>query len=167
MAFELVDVGVVVARRKLAGPWADHAWTPVAVLPAPPPVAPWTPLGRDGADELFYVGPAQVTLHAGDTAHYRENLQDGDPRLWVVLRPVLGDHPVELVTVTADPFAGEGFTEAGGDIVEAVPMPADVAARLAAFFEAHHVERSFVKRKRDRADPEALARGRPRKENRE
>ena len=34
----------------------------------------------------------------------------------------------------------------------------EVQAKLLAFFEAFHVERKFEKRKRDRADPEALAR---------
>lgn len=29
------EVGVVVERRKLDSPWADHAWTPIAVLPEP------------------------------------------------------------------------------------------------------------------------------------
>jgi hypothetical protein len=36
-------------------------------------------------------------------------------------------------------------------------MPADVQARVQAFFEAFHVERPFFKRQRDRANPEALA----------
>ncbi len=40
-------------------------------------------------------------------------------------------------------------------------MPAAIQEWLAAFVEAHHVERPFVKRKRDRADPEALAKRRP------
>jgi hypothetical protein len=40
-------------------------------------------------------------------------------------------------------------------------MPPEIEARLAAFVEAHHVERPFIKRKRDRADPEALARRPP------
>jgi hypothetical protein len=36
-----------------------------------------------------------------------------------------------------------------------------VQAKLLAFFEAFHIERKFEKRKRDRADPEALARRAP------
>ena len=36
-------------------------------------------------------------------------------------------------------------------------MPCEIQAKVAAFFEAFHVERPFIKRKRDRADPEALA----------
>ena len=53
------------------------------------------------------------------------------------------------------------MTEPGSCIVEAVPMPEQIRDRLSAFVAAHHVERAFVKRKRDRADPEILAR-RPR-----
>jgi hypothetical protein len=36
-------------------------------------------------------------------------------------------------------------------------MPASVRAIMEAFVAEHHVEQPFVKRKRDRADPEALA----------
>ena len=40
-------------------------------------------------------------------------------------------------------------------------LRAEIQQRLAAFVTAHHVERPFVKRERDRADPEAMARGAP------
>ena len=49
------------------------------------------------------------------------------------------------------------MTEPGQGIVEAVPMPTSVRETIASFPE-HHVERTFEKRKRNRADPEALAR---------
>jgi hypothetical protein len=58
--------------------------------------------------------------------------------------------------VTADPYEGEALAEGIGEIIEAVPMSPELQAKVAAFFEAHHVERVFFKRKRDRADPEAL-----------
>ena len=35
-------------------------------------------------------------------------------------------------------------------------MPQPIAEMVAAFVAEHHVERQFFKRKRDRADPEAL-----------
>jgi hypothetical protein len=38
-------------------------------------------------------------------------------------------------------------------------MPEPVRAVLAEFIAQHHVERSFSKRKRDRPDPDAMARG--------
>ena len=151
------EVGVVVARRKLKGPWADHAWLPQAVLPAVPAAAPWTPLGASGDDELFYAGAATVSLERGSTGHYRDNLSAEQPSLWIALRPVAGDE-YEIGTVTADPYEGEAMAEAIGEIIEAVPMPPEVQAKVAAFFEAFHVERPFFKRKRDRADPEGLGR---------
>ncbi|MBX9874176.1 MAG: DUF3305 domain-containing protein, partial [Beijerinckiaceae bacterium] len=40
-----------------------------------------------------------------------------------------------------------------GDVVEALPMPLSVAEAVLAFFEAHHVEREFIKRKRSEHDP--------------
>lgn len=150
------DVGVVVVKRRLRGPWADHAWVPYAVLPDVPAAAPWTRLGHDGDDERFYAGRFTVSLHSSGTAHYRDNLDLDRPSLWVALRPIGGDE-VEIAAVTADPYEGEALAEGIGEIVDQVPMPAEIRARIAAFVEAFHVEREFVKRKRDRADPEALA----------
>jgi hypothetical protein len=161
-------VGVVVAKRKLKGPWAEHAWLPRAVLPAVPAADRWAKLGTDGDDELFYAGPAEIWLERGATAHYGDNLTAAQPSLWISLRPVGGDE-VEVGTATADPYEGEGMAEAIGEVVEAVPMPPEIQAKVAAFYQAFHVERPFIKRQRDRADPEALARGgtrrRPPEEN--
>jgi hypothetical protein len=39
-----------------------------------------------------------------------------------------------------------------------VPRPDAVREVVEAFIAEHHVERPFIKRKRDRANPEALAR---------
>lgn len=153
-----LTIGVVVAKRRLVGPWADHAWLPTAILPAPPDVAPWTLLSSDERQDNFYAGPFDVTLHRGDTSHYRDNLGSGRPSLWVSLRATAPEEH-EIATVTADPYEGESMAEGIGEIVEAVPMPESVQRDIAAFVEAFHVERPFFKRKRDRADREALARG--------
>jgi hypothetical protein len=40
------EVGIIVARRRLKGPWASHAWLPVAALPAAPDAPAWTQLGE-------------------------------------------------------------------------------------------------------------------------
>jgi uncharacterized protein DUF3305 len=159
MAQDHFNIGIIVARRKLASPWASHAWIPTAALPAVPEAEPGTPLSRNGADETFYAGDAEVTLYSSATGHYRDNLSAAAPSLWVVLRPV--GEEIELVSVTADPYEGEALAGSIGDIVEAVPMPLEIQARVHAFVEAFHVERTFFKRKRDRADPEALANRQP------
>lgn len=150
------EVGIIVARRRLKGPWADHAWLPVEALPAVPAAAAGTKLSESADEATFYAGSYEVTLHPAETAHYRDNLVSGRPSLWVALRGT-GEDAYAVASVTADPYEGESMAEGIGEIVEAVPMPPEVQAKLLAFFEAFHVERKFEKRKRDRADPEALA----------
>ena len=79
----------------------------------------------------------------------------------MVLSPAEGEWPYTLATVTADPAEGEAFTEAGANLVEAVTMPDALREVVESFVAEHHVEQEFVKRKRTRADPEALARRQP------
>jgi hypothetical protein len=91
-----------------------------------------------------------IELHRTETTNYRDNLLSGAPALWVALRPVASERPYEILAVTADPAEGEAFTDAGSNVVEAVPMPREVADAVAQFIAQHHVERPFVKRRRDR-----------------
>ena len=159
--FAQISVGVVVERRKAASPWIDYTWRPATALPGVPVTAPWTQLSVQGDVATFYAGAAEVVLYRTDTAQYRDNLATGAPALWVALRPTGVEPPFELVVVTADPAEGEGLTQNGDHLVEMVPMPDQVRAVVEAFVAEHHVEQPFVKRKRDRPDPEALARKPP------
>lgn len=147
---ETMIVGVVVERRRSDSRWADHVWAVSAVLPDAADAAPWTRLSGNAEAEQFYLGPAELVLYAVDTANFRDNLEQGAPKVWVAVRPTGVEPALELVGVTADPAEGEGYTNQIGDIVEAVPMPAAIAAKVADFFTAHHVEQPFFKRKRDR-----------------
>jgi len=158
-----IPVGVVVERRKATSAWADFLWRPVAVLPGQPDAVPWTLLGHEGETATFYAGTAEIELYRTETDNYRGNLALDASLLWVALHPGDGDQPYRLVAVTADPAEGEAWTEPGQGIVEALPMPAAVREIIADFIARHHIERGFEKRKRDQADPEALARGGPRK----
>jgi hypothetical protein len=153
-----IPVGVVVERRKAKSQWVEHVWRPVAALEGVPDAKPWSELSASGDAATFYVGAVDVELHRAETGNYRENLISGAPALWVVLRPTEVEPPYELITVTADPSEGEGYTQTGTDLVGPVPMPESLRRTLEAFVAAHHVERTFFKRKRDRADPESLAR---------
>jgi hypothetical protein len=153
-----LPVGIVVEQRKLNNPWAEFSWRPVAVLPGAPDTAPWTMLAEQHEVRRFYAGASEVELFPGSGSYYRDNLTSGDPSLWVVLRPTGLEPPFEVFTVTADPNEGEGFTLAGNDLVEAVAMPEPIRAAIEAFVAEHHIETQFVKRQRDTADPEALAR---------
>jgi hypothetical protein len=155
-----IPVGVVVARRKAASQWIDFTWTPVAVLDGVPETEPWQVLREDGDTTTFYAGSAEIELYRSETPYYRDNLATGAPSLWVVMTSAEGDPP-QLVAVTADPAEGESFTESAANRVEQVPMPPHIESIVASFVAEHHVEHGFVKRKRDRAEPEALARRNP------
>lgn len=156
-----IAVGVVVERVAATSPWIDYLWRPIDVLVGEPETAPWTKLAEAGDRVTFYAGSAQIDLHRTETTNYRDNLATGAPELWVVLRPTGNEPPYDLHLVTADPAEGEAMTEAGNDLVETVPMPLAIRDRIAAFVTEHHVEHAFVKRKRDRADPNALGRRQP------
>jgi len=156
-----IPVGVVVERVKAISRWTDYLWRPTTALAGQPDTAPWSKLAEEPDRVTFYAGPAEVALYRSEAGNYRDNLATGKPMLWVVLRESSAENPYEVFLVTADPAEGEGATEAGNDIVEPVPMPDAVRDRVAAFVAEHHVEQAFVKRKRDRADPEALGRRRP------
>ena len=166
-ALAKIAVGVVVERRKAQSSWIDFTWKPVTALAGLPDAAPWTMLSQDGDGATFYAGAAEILLYRTETANYRDNLGSGAPRLWVALRSTGVEPPYEIFGVTADPAEGEAWTEAGGDLVDVVAMPEAARAVIDAFVTEHHVERPFHKRKRDHADPEALARRAPMQKERE
>jgi len=153
-----IPVGVVIERRKATSQWVDYLWRPSAVLNGVPEAAPWTQLASEGEVVTFYAGAAAIELYRTETTYYCDNLASGQPSLWVALAPTDSDPPYRVLAVTADPAEGEAFTEAASNLVERVPMPPAIQDVLAAFVAEHHVERQFFKRKRDRANPESLAR---------
>ena len=152
-----IPVGVVIERRRAESQWVDFIWRPVGVLPDEPNMKPWTLLREENDTQSFYAGSATVDLYRSETPRYRENLATGAPGIWVVMSPSEGEHPYTVTAVTADPAEGEGFTETASYLVEQVPMPEAVREAIERFIDEHHVEENFVKRKRKRADPEALA----------
>ncbi len=160
-----IPVSIVVERRKAKSQWIDHIWRPVTALPGIPGTEPWTVLKEEEDVISFYAGGTEIELFPSDATYYRDNLATGEPLLWVVLRPSKGERPYELFKVTADPHEGESLTESGADLVETVAMPDVIAAEVASFVARYHVARPFIKRQRNRADPEALARGVPAKED--
>ena len=156
-----ISVGVVVERRKAESPWIDFTWRPVTALPGAPVVAPWTQLfdRRRHGGVLCRRPPRSRSTVPNRALSRQSRLRFAGPV--VALRPTNAEPPFDLVAVTADPAEGEGFTQNGDHLVEPVPMPEPVRVIVEAFVAEHHVEQPFVKRKRDRADPEALARRGP------
>lgn len=158
MAQDFILLGVIVEKRKAISPWIDHTWGAIGVMPGMLDVAPMTLLSQQGDVERYYLGAANLVISTAETANYRDNLITGAPKLWVVMQQDPIDATLVLIAVTADPSEGEGYAETGSNLVEPVPMPPEVAAQLAVFVDTHHVEQEFYKRKRVKADKEALGR---------
>jgi hypothetical protein len=158
-----IPVGVVVERRKATSAWVDAIWRSITVLGGVPDAAPWTVIAVGEDVTTFYVGAAEIELYRTEAEHYRSNLDSGAPSVWVALRPTGADPPYALFAVTADPAEGESFTQAGGDVVDAVPMPAAVRAIVEAFVAEHRVVEPQYRRTRTdaREEPgEPLRKGR-------
>jgi len=128
------QVGVVLRRRSIDNPWIDHMWSPLMLLDDVPATAPWTVLSSEADATIYYAGSASIDLFSSDTANYRDNLADGEPRIWVALRRQDGGAELELTKVT---------------VIGTVPMPPDIASWIAAFVDEFHVEQVFQKRQRD------------------
>lgn len=153
-----IPVGAIVERRKASTAWSEYVWRPVAILAGSPGVAPWTELSREQEYTIFYAGDAQIELYRSEVGNYLSNLSSGNPAVWVALAPRTGEPPLTLAAVTVDPAEGEGLTESGQGIVEAVPMPDSIHGMVARFLNGHPAAKPFVKRLRDAADPQAMAR---------
>jgi len=159
-----IPVGVVLERSKGSGQWSNYFWKSVGILTGAPDTPAWTKLSGDDERATFYVGAAEIELHRVETTNYRDNVASGAPLLWVVLRPTHTEPPFTLAIVTADPAEAEAMAAIGDAQIDSIAMPQEICDAVDAFVAEHHVERIFVKRKRDRADPEALGRHAPRRD---
>ncbi len=143
-----IPVGIVVERRKAASAWVDVLWRSVTVLGGVPEAAPWTVIAAGEDVTTFYVGAADIELYRTEAEHYWSNLESGQPSVWVALRPTGADPPYALFAATVDPAEGEAFTQAGGDVVDALPMPAAVREIVEAFVAQHHIVQPHYRRTR-------------------
>jgi hypothetical protein len=149
-----IPVGVVVERRKATSQWVDAVWRSVTVLPGVPDAAPWTVIAAGEDVTTFYVGAGEIELYRTEAEHYGSNLASEEPSVWVALRPSRADPPYALFAVTVDPAEGESFTQAGSDVVDAVPMPAAVREIVEAFVAQHQVVQPHYRRTRTDARDE-------------
>jgi hypothetical protein len=157
---EHFPVGVIVERRPAKSRWQRHVWRAVEVLPGRPATPPWTVLAEADGVTRFYAGTTDLVVYGKETEALVHNLGAAMPAVWVILRPREGAEGFELLMATVDAGEAQAHADTGDDLVEMVAMPEAVRSWLVPFVAAHHVERPKYKRKRDRADPEALAAGR-------
>jgi hypothetical protein len=152
-----IPLAVLVERRPGVTRWAEYAWRAVEVLEEAPDLPPWTILREEPGRTVFFAGIAEVALYPTDTDNYRHNLASARPLVWVLLRPAETVSGWHLQTVTADPGEAHLYADVGQDLLESLPLPPRLHAVMQDFVTRHHKERGFWKRKRDQADPEALA----------
>ena len=153
-----IPLGIVVDRRDMDNPWQDCRWEPVAVIPGAGPLAPdgpWTVLNQGDGWERYHAGTLPLELFAGETEAYKTNLSQDPPRLFVVLRSGEdqdSQHEIVPFLVTASAYEAQDYLDSGEDVVEPVVMPEAVVAFVQRYVDKHHVEQTFYKRKRQRAD---------------
>lgn len=151
---ETLPLGVVLERRRSDHPWQDHVWNPVGVIPGAPaldPGGPWTLLREGEGFAQYHGGTLTLSLFRKETEAYKVNLSQDPPRIFVVLRSEVAPgsgHDFVPFLVTASPYEAEGYLTSGEEIVEGVPMPADLIAFIQDYVELHHVDEPFYKRKR-------------------
>lgn len=155
---ETWEVGIVLERRRLDNPWVDHAWHAVQVLPGAPASPPWTKLAEGEGWERYYAGTGVLTLYRRETISYKYNLESSQPSVFVILRRSNDERGIMLHTATVCAGEAHAYAESLEDTVESVPMPDVIRDWVADYVARHHVEQAFHKRKRDRANPEALGR---------
>ncbi|MDO5658774.1 MAG: DUF3305 domain-containing protein [Paracoccus sp. (in: a-proteobacteria)] len=144
MPRKLIELGLIARSHPPANRWAERVLRPYAVMMGGAELAPLTLMHEDAGIRTVWMGRAGLNLHSGDSSNYLDNLRSGRPRIWVAMD---GD---AVQMLTADPYEGESLASDPGRMVEAVPMPEDLANELAAFAQTYHVEEVFVKRRKDR-----------------
>ena len=160
---ERMNVGVVLERRALSDPWRDHVWHAIEVVPGAPADTAWHELIRSEVAVRYLAATLPIEIFRKETDSYRLNLTGQDPRVFVVLRPDPDGTPGRemrpyLATVCA--FEAGNYGQCGDEIVDAVPMPDEIRAWVEDFVARHHEAEPFVKRKRDKLDPDKLGFGR-------
>jgi hypothetical protein len=73
------------------------------------------------------------------------------PSIYVVMRDNPDNTPpFDVILATASAYEAQDYADSGEEIVEKVKMPEGVVAWVRDFVKAHHVEETFIKRKRDK-----------------
>ena len=157
-----LPVGVMVRRTPGTTRWAQWVWTPVAVVPGAPD-AFWKEMVQDGEIIDYLAGVAELSLYRSDVEAYKVSLNMQTPSIWVILVPDPADlSPSDWVVgaVTASAYEAQDALDSGENLVEAVPMPAGLAAWIGEFVDMHYEDEPFQKRQRDRARLDRVEDGR-------
>ena len=158
-------VDVIVERIPLRSRWASERWQPVTVEIADSPPAPPEDADVPGAKPCLPEGPNRwrcprfaVELHPTEAEGYFLNITAPDPRVFVMWR-MFDDGvmpPARPVLVTLSYNQAARLMD-GGEQVDGVPMPPDIADWMRPFIAAHY--KPEPRRKVRRNEPLADAAG--------
>ncbi|MDE0303622.1 MAG: DUF3305 domain-containing protein [Albidovulum sp.] len=147
-----LQLGIVIRKSPGVTKWARWVWRVIGVLPGAGP-AHWKVLRREGDLVEYHAATTPLELWASDTEAYLTGLAARVPNVYVILRESDGPEAtedLEVVLATASPYEAQDYLDSGEEIVEQVAMPEGLAAFVRDFCHEHHVEETFVKRKRDK-----------------
>jgi len=152
------EVGVIVEWQAVESPWCDHRWRVTEVLPGAAAAAPWAVLDEGPDHRRYFAGNAELLLFPLETDTLKHNLEGRHPAVYVFLRTTAAPPGMVLLGATVCAGEAQAHVDTGSDLVEAVPMPPEIAAWVTGFVERHHVERPNYKRRRDRSERGAKSR---------
>ena len=126
---ERLPIGVVLTRQRIGHPWQEFSWHATEVIPGAPKVTEWRLLRQDEAKAAYLAATLPLDLYPSETADYRYNLSQRQPVIYTVLRSDADDagRPIRPFHVTASPAEAQDYLD-GDELVDAVPMPDEVAA---------------------------------------
>lgn len=145
-----IPLGVVFERRRIAHPWQEWRWKPVALIPGAPTVAEPKVL-RQGDDWIwFHLATLELELFADETRDYLLNLSQPQPLVYVLWRSEgsMPDGRPEPFRVTACHTETQDYLDGGDVIADGVAMPEPVLELVQEYARAYHVDVPFKKRKR-------------------
>jgi hypothetical protein len=142
-------IGIVAERQAVANAWVDHRWRVTAILPGAPAVPAWTCLEQGEGWRRYYAGSAELLLFPRETETLKYNIEGEAPAVYVFLRATAAPPGMALVGATVCVGEAHAHVDAGGDLVEAVPMPPAIRMWIGDFVAEHHTERPTWKRQRD------------------
>ena len=158
--YNMMPLGIVLRRTSGMTRWQKWSWNAVAVIPGAPE-ADWRKLRQDQNWTEYHATTLPLELHGAETEAYLNALSDGQPSVFVVLRPTeeAQQERPSVLLVTASPYEAQDYADSGEETVEKVSMPTGLIAWIRDFVDRHHEEEAFVKRKRDRKRIDAVEDG--------
>jgi len=134
MSAQSVRVAVLMERRALANRWQSETWQPVAVVADPGETGPRL-VADDGARSQWLHPGFVIELHRDEAEGYYLNITTEQPYVFVLTRVEEGRAVPKSVTVS---YHEAGRMMDGGEQVDGVPMPVEVAELVGAYLSANY-----------------------------